>query len=147
MRFGKVTTAGQPNDTAISDDRRALTTTFSDFEVTMDATSAQPVVTKTFSMTLPLTDGAKEETLRVHATGFTILEEGAKARVTLKGGGRQLIKGFAAGAEKEEYVQSLELRARPGVTYQLSFAIEINRGADTAGNGLLNMTSIEMEIS
>ena len=38
-----------------------LSTTFSDFEVTMDATSAEPVVTKTFSMTLPLTDGANRD--------------------------------------------------------------------------------------
>jgi hypothetical protein len=149
VSFGKVATAPSDDtvETAVSPDRRALTTTFSDFEVTMDATSAEPVVTKTFAITLPLTDGAKEETLRVHASGFTILEEGAKARVTLRGGGRQLIKGFAAGAGEEEYVQTLELRARPGVTYQLSFAIEINRGADIAGNGLLNMVSIEIEIS
>jgi hypothetical protein len=146
VRFGPVTTAGRPNDTAVSPDRRALTTTFSDFEVTMDGASAEPVVTKTFSMTLPLTDGAKEETLRVHASGFTILEEGAKARIALKGGGRQLLKGFATGSD-EEYVETLELRARPGVTYQLSFAIEINRGAGTARNGFLNMVSIEIEVT
>jgi hypothetical protein len=146
VRFGPVTTSGLSSVTDIADDRRVLSTTFSDFEVTMDATSAEPVVTKTFSMTLPLTDGAKEETLRVHASGFTILEEGAKARIALKGPGRQLLKGFATGSD-EEYVETLELRARPGVTYQLSFAIEINRGASTAGNGFLNMLSIEIEIS
>jgi hypothetical protein len=145
VRFGQVTTSGLSSVTDIADDRRVLSATFSDFEVTMDATSAEPVVTKTFSMTLPLTDGAKEETLRVHASGFASLEEGARARIALKGGGRQLLKGFATGSE--EYVETLELRARPGVTYQLSFAIEINRGAGTAANGFLNMLSIEMEIS
>ena len=146
VRIGPVTTtSGLSGVTEIADDRRVLSTTFSDFEVTMDATSAEPVVTKTFSMTLPLTDGAKEETLRVHASGIAVLQEGVKARIALKGGGRQLLKGFAAGSE--EYVEMLELRARPGVTYQLSFAIEINRGAGTARHGYLNMLSIEIEIS
>jgi hypothetical protein len=146
VRFGPVTTSGLSSVTDIAGDRRALTTTFSDFEVTVDGASAEPVYTKTFSMTVPLTDGAEGETLRVHASGFTILEEGAKARIALKGGGQQLLKGFATGSD-EEYVETLELRARPGVIYQLSFAIEINRGVGPAGNGFLNMVAIDIEIT
>jgi hypothetical protein len=145
VRFGPVTTSGLSSVTAIAPDRRALTTTFSDFEVTVDGASSDPVSTKSFSMTLPVTDGAEGEMLRVYASGYTFLKEGARARMTLRGGGRQLIKGFATGPDKG-YVETLELRARPGVTYQLTFAIEINRGAGTAGNGLVNMLAIDIEI-
>ena len=85
MRFGKVTTAGRGSDTNIAEDRRALTTTFSDFEITVDPTSAEPEATKTFTMTMPLTDGVAGETLWVYAQGFAFLDAGAKASVSLGG--------------------------------------------------------------
>jgi hypothetical protein len=145
VRFGKITTAGRDSDTSISDDRRALTTTFSDFELPVDPTSAEPDATKTFTMTTPLTDGAAGETLWVHAQGYAYLDGSAKASVTLRGGGRQIIQGYATGAN-DSFLQTLELPARPGVTYQLTFAINIDRGADDESTGYLNIAAIDIEI-
>lgn len=145
MRFGQITTAGRDSDTSISDDRRALTTTFSDFEVAVEPTSAETDATKTFTMTMPLTEGAEGETLGVGVQGFALLHRGAKASVTLRGGGRQVIQGYATGAE-DSFLQTLELPARPGVTYQLTFAIDIDRGADDEGTGYLNILSIDIGI-
>lgn len=146
MRFGPVATAGRPGETAIADDRRALTTTFSDFEVTVDPTSAEPDATKTFTMTMPLTDGAAGETLSVHAQGFAFLDAGAKASVTLRGGGRQIIHGFGTGAE-DSFLETLELPARPGVTYHLTFDIDIDRGAGAEGTGYLTIAAIDIAIN
>ena len=145
VRFGKVTTAGRDSDTSISDDRRALTTAFSDFEVAVDPTSAEPDATKTFTMTMPLTDGAEGETLWVHAQGYVFFDGGAKGSVTLRGGGQQIIQGYATPTD-ESFLQTLELPARPGVTYQLTFAIDIDRSADGQGTGYLNIAAIDIEI-
>jgi hypothetical protein len=146
VRFGPVTAAGRPGIvTDVAGDRRALTTTFSEFEVTVDAASGEPDPTKTFSMTLPLTGGAEGETLKVYAQGYAFLDAGATASVTLRGGGRTVVKGFASGSD-DSYLQALELPARPGVTYQLSFAVDVHRGAGE-GAGDLNMLSIDVEIS
>ena len=70
VRFGKITTAGGTSDTSIAEDRRALTTTFDNFEVTLDPESAEPNAAKAFAMAMPLTDGAAGETLSVHAQGL-----------------------------------------------------------------------------
>ena len=89
MSFGKVATTPSDNtvETAVSPDRRALTTTFSAFEVTIDGESAEPSATKSFSMTLPLTGGANGDVVGFHVQGFAFAEGGAAARVTLRGGG------------------------------------------------------------
>jgi hypothetical protein len=147
VRFGQVTTAGRPNDTAVSDDRRVLTTSFEDFEVIDNPASGEPAATKSFSMTLPLTDGAEGETLKVTAQGFVYLGDGATARLTLRGGRRTIIKGFAPGSD-EPFVQTLELPATPGRTYQLSVVIEIYK--DAAGEGWgssLNAATLDVVIS
>jgi hypothetical protein len=145
VRFGKVTTAGRDSDTSISDDRRALSTAFSDFEVAVDPTSAEPAGTKTFTMTMPLTDGAAGETLLVYAQGHAFFGGGAKGSVTLQGGGQQSIQGYATPTN-ESFVQTLELPARPGVTYKLTFAVRLDRGADDEGTGYLNIANIEIGI-
>jgi hypothetical protein len=66
--------------------------------------------------------------------------------VTLRGGGRQIIQGFGTGAE-DSFLKTLELPARPGATYQLTFAIDIDRGAGDEGTGYLNIVSIDIGIS
>jgi hypothetical protein len=144
VRFGPITTAGRDSDTSISDDRRALTTAFSDFEVAVDPTS-EPEATKTFTMTMPLTDGAEGETLWVHAQGYAHFDRGAKGSVTLQGGGQQIIQGYATPHDKS-FVQTLELPARPGVTYKLTFAINIDQSPDNEGTGYLNILSIDIGI-
>ena len=147
VRFGQVTTAGRPNDTAIADDRRALTTSFEDFEVIDNPASAEPNATKSFSMTLPLTDGAEGETLKVTAQGFVYLGDGATARLTLRGGRRTIIKGFAPGSD-EPFVETLKLPATPGRTYQLSVVIEIYKDAAGEGYGSsLNAATLDVVIS
>jgi hypothetical protein len=146
VRFGQVTTAGRPNDTGISDDRRALTTGFQDFEVTIDGESAEPAATKSFSMTLPLTDGANGDVVGFHVAGFAITNDGATARMTLRGGGKVRVRDIPTDSDIE-IVESLWLPATPGTTYQLSVVIEIHKDAAGGGNGFINAVSIESGIN
>jgi hypothetical protein len=146
VRFGKLTTAGRPNLTDVSPDHQALTTTFDDFEVTMDRESAEPDATKSFSMTMPLTDGAEGQTLRVYVQGYAFVADGAKAKLTLRGGHRSIIKGFLPGSN-DSFLEPLELPATPGATYQLSVIVEIHKAAGSEGDGYLNAISIDAEIS
>ena len=83
-----MTTAGRPNQTIVTDDRQALSTTFSEFEVAIGPASAEPSITKSFSMTLPLTDGAHGDVVGFHVSGFANTNAGATARMTLRGAAR-----------------------------------------------------------
>jgi hypothetical protein len=146
VRFGQVTTAGRPNTTLISDDRRAFATTFSEFEVAIGPASAEPSATKSVSMTLPLTDGANGDVVGFHVSGFANTIAGATARMTLRGGGKVKVKDIPTDSDVE-IVESLWLPAIPGTTYQLSAVIEIHKDAAGEGDGYLNAVSIESEIS
>jgi len=86
----------------------------------------EPDATRSFSMTLPLTDGANGETLRVHAQGFAFTQDGATARLTLRGGGRVTVKDIPTGTELD-LLQTLELPASPATTHQLSADIELHQ--------------------
>jgi hypothetical protein len=146
VRFDKVTTAGRPSQTIISDDRRALGVAFSEFEITIGPASAEPSVTKSFSMTLPLTDGANGDVLGFHVSGWAYTNAGATARMTLRGGGKVKVKDIPTDSDVE-IVESLWLPAIPGTTYRLSVVIEIHKDAAGGGDGYLNAVTIDSGIS
>ena len=146
VRFGELAVAGGANDTSVSPDRRALTTTFDDLEVTVGGDEpAGSEAAKSFSMTVPLTDGSEGETLRVHVQGFAFVQDGVKGRLTLHGGPRTVIKGFLPGSN-DSFLESLELPAIPGRTYELSAVVTAHRDGATDGQGYLNIVSVDAEI-
>jgi hypothetical protein len=146
VRFGQVTTAGRPSEIVVSDDRRALGPTFSDFEVIIGPAAAEPSATKSFSMTLPLTDGANGDVLGFHVSGWSATTAGATARMTLRGGGKVKVRDIPTDADVE-IVESLWLPATPGITYQMSVVLEIHKDAAGGGDGFINASNIEIGIS
>jgi hypothetical protein len=151
VRFGKVTTtpSGDTVDTSIAEsDRRALTTVFSD-RVVQGGPGATEPATRSFAMTMPLTDGAKGETLRAYVQGYAFVQErgGAYARLTLKLNGQGTVKYYPSGFDNEVF-EVLEAPATPGTTYQLSGVLEVlRRDPGTNGEVYLNVLSIDASIS
>lgn len=148
VRFGQVATTPSDDtlDTATSPDRRALSTTFSEFEVVADPAAADPGTSKAFAMTLPLTNGATGDVLGFHVSGFAITNAGATARLTLRGGGKVKVRDIPTDSDIE-IVESLWLPATPGTTYRLSVILEVHKDAAGKGDGFINAVSIESEIS
>ena len=148
VRFGKVTTTPSNDtvETGVSDDRRALTTTFSDREVEVgNGGSKKCDATLSFAMTLSLTDGAEGGTLRIQVQGYAFVQGGARAQLTLKSNGQVRVKDFPAGSN-DSYLQTLQLPAIPATTYQLSGVVELHQDPATGGTAYVNVLSIDAEI-
>ena len=147
VRFGKVTVTPS-GDTASLDvaasDHRALTANFSDREVQVAPGSTEPV-TRSFAMTLPLTDGAKGETLRVYVQGFAHAHEGAYARLTLKLNGLSSVRYYRSGWD-DDFDEVLEAPATPATTYRLEGVLEVHQKPGTGGAAYLNVSSVDASI-
>jgi hypothetical protein len=147
VRFGTVTTSGADNDTGIADDRRALTTTFSDLEVTV----GNGEVTEPDAAPVLLHDAAPH---RRRERGDA---QGARPGLCLHSRRRDgtadpprgrpvTVKDIPADSDFD-LLQTLELPASPATTYQLSPDIELHQRDGTAGDGYLNILSIDIEIT
>jgi hypothetical protein len=145
VRFGRVVVTEPSDDTqdlAVSSDNEALTVRFSDRE----ADTQTEVPTRSFAMTMPLTDGAKGKTLRVYVAGYAFASEGASARLTLRLNGLVKVRNFTAGSD-DDFVQTLELPAIPATTYQLEGAVEVQQDAGSDGAARLNIAAIDSSFS
>jgi len=147
VRFGKVTTTPSGNTTTLDvaeSDRRALTAVFSDREVQVGGN--EPGDSKSFSMTLPLTDGAKGETLKVYVQGYAVVQGGARAQLTLKVNGQGTVRYYPTGFDDEVF-ETLEVPATPATTYRLEGVVEVHQVPGTNGDAYLNVLSIDASIS
>jgi hypothetical protein len=148
VRFGKVTTTPSGDTTTLDvapSDRRALTAVFSDREVQVTGNETGDM-SRSFAMTLPLTDGAKGETLRVYVQGYAFVQGGARAQLTLKVNGQGTVRHFPNGWDDEVF-ETLELPATPATTYQLSGVLEVRQGPGSNGEAHLNVLSVDASIS
>jgi hypothetical protein len=148
VRFGKVTTTPSNDtvETGVSDDRRALTTTFSDREVEVgNGGSTECDATLSFAMTLSITDGAEGETLWIQVQGYAFVQGSARAQLTLKSNGQVRVKDFPAGSN-DSYHHTLQLPAIPATTYELSGVVELHQDPDTGGKAYVDVLSIDAEI-
>ena len=107
----------------------------------------EPDATRSFSMTLPLTDGAKGETLRFHAQGFAFTQrrrDGTADPPRRRPGDGQ---GHPRRRRISTSSRRWQLPASPATTYQLSAAIELHQHGGTGGDGYLNILAIDVEIT
>jgi hypothetical protein len=146
VRFGKVTTTPS-GDTATLDvapsDHRALTATFSDRVVQVGPGATEPA-TRSFAMTLPLTDGAKGETLKVYVQGYAFAQEnvGAYAQLTLKLNGQGTARYYRSGWD-DSFVEVLEVPATPATTYRLEGVVEVHQAPGTDGYATMDVLSVD----
>jgi uncharacterized protein len=133
----------------VSDDGRALTLTFSAFELTIGASkSPAPSSTHVFSFVLPL-EGEDNESVEIdfHVQGFVLTTEGATATVVLSVNGQTTSSDFPANSE-ESYLQSLKFTASsPPSECRLSVFLLVGRDSTNSdAEAFINTLSIDANI-
>lgn len=133
----------------VSDDGRALTLTFSAFELTIGASkSPAPTSTHMFSFVLPL-EGDDNESVEIdfHIQGFVLTTEGATATVVLSVNGQTTFADFAANSE-ESYLQSLKFTApSPPSECRLSVFLLVGRDSTNSdAEAFINTSAIDANI-
>ena len=152
MHFGQVSTTSFDDSAHISmsGDYQALTTTFSKFVIAtgrnVENGSGECDVTRSLSMTLPVTGPAQAGKLGFYVGGYAWTDQGASAQLTLRGNGQVKVQRFPAGFD-DSYVLALEFPVTPGATYTLSVQLEIHQNPGTGGNADLDMLSIDSQLT
>ena len=148
VHFGQVsiTSFDDSAELSISPDYQALTTTFANFVIEMAKGKGACDVTRSLSMTLPVTGPAQAGRLGFAVGGYAFVAQGATARVTLRGNGQVKVTTFSAGFN-DSYLQTLRFPVTPGATYTVSVQLEVHQNPDTGGDAYLNMLSIDSEVT
>jgi hypothetical protein len=147
VHFGQVSATSSQSSPPldISPDYRALTMNFSKIEITTWKGS-ECDVTRSLSMTLPVTGTARAGTLDFGVSGFAVADQGASAQLTVRGNGQVKVQRFPAGFE-HSYVVKLEFPVTPGATYTLSVQLEVHQNPGTGGAVYLNTSAIDSQVT
>jgi hypothetical protein len=140
-----ITSFDDSAQTSISPDNQALTTTFDNFTIAVRK-GGQCDVTRSLSMTLPVTGPAPAARLGFYVQGTAYADQGASARLTIRANGQVKVKRFPAGFA-DSYIHWLKFPVTPGATYTVSVQLEVHQNPDTGGYATLNMTSIDSSVT
>ena len=152
MHFGQVSTTSFDDSARISmaGDYQTLTTNFSKFEIAtgrgVENGSGECDVTRSLSMTLPVTGPGQGGKLGFYVGGYAWTGQGASAQLTLRGNGQVKVQRFPAGFD-DSYVLALEFPVTPGATYTLSVELDVHQNPGTGGDADVDMLSIDSQLT
>ena len=147
--FGQIPTyqSDENFELAVSDDKRALTLTFSDLQAAVGGgKSPGPMSTRVFSLVLPLEGDEKKVEIEFIVQGFTLTHEGATATMVCSVNGQTTVADFP-GMSDQSFVQKLKFAAEAPSECRLYVFLLVGRDSRNANaEAFLNVNSIDAEI-
>jgi len=148
--FGQIPACFELN---VSDDKRALTLTFSDLQVTVGGSnSPSPISTRVFSLVLPLEGDKKDEKdekrveIEFIVQGSILALEGATATLVCSVNGQTTVTDFP-GASEQGFVQKLKFEAEAPSEARLCVFLLLGRDSrNTNAEAHMNVSAIDIEI-
>src|SRR5262245_55960152 len=147
--FGQIPTyqSDEKFELDVSDDKRALTITFSDLQATVGGgKSPAPISARMFSLVLPLEGDEKRVEIEFIVQGFILALEGATATMVCSVNGQTSVADFP-GVSNQSFVQKLKFAAETPSECRLFVFLLVGRDARSANaEASLNVNSIDAEI-
>ncbi|MCI0703881.1 MAG: hypothetical protein L0241_22720 [Planctomycetia bacterium] len=148
LQFGQIPAQSKEHfDLAVSDDKRALTFTFSELQAKVGG-GKSPVATSTrvFSQTLPLEGDEERVEIEFIVQGYVVATEGATAAMVCSVNGQTTVTDFPGQAD-QSIVQKLKFTAKKPSECRLCTFLMVGRDSRNADAEVqLNVTSIDVEI-
>jgi hypothetical protein len=147
--FGQIATdqSDVNADLVVSDDRRALTVSFSGFEVTADTgKSPTALSTRLFSLVIPVEGYDNRLEIEFGVSAFVATSAGGTASLVVNVNGQTTVADFPTADEKD-FVQPLKLTADSATECRLLVLLVAGRGSkDASAAALLSVPTIDAEI-
>jgi hypothetical protein len=148
--FGQTPTfqSDEPFVLDVSDDKRALTLTFSEFEVSVGSSqSPAPMSTRAFFLVLPLE--GYDERVEIEffcSNAFVLTTEGATATLVFSVNGQTTVADFPANSE-QSFIQPLKFTAPSPSECRLCVFLLVGRDSKNSNSeAFLRVPAIDAEI-
>ena len=107
-------------DIAVSPDKKAFTALFGGLEAIIDGNSAPPIVTRTFSFSIPLKDIKPGQEISFFVSGFATAQKGANAHLIFTVNDQSMVAYLPGGSRRVSSNSSttrLRTRQRPRLPF------------------------------
>jgi hypothetical protein len=149
LTFGPIAAyqSGIKFDSGVSDDKRAITLTFSDFQATVGGSkSKETTATRVFTFTVPLQGDDKRAEIEFLTSAGVATLQGATATLISSVNGQTIVNDFPANTD-QSFEQTLKFSADRPSECRLCVILLISRDSKNAdAEAFLNALSIDIEI-
>lgn len=131
---------------ARSDDKHAFTISFNGLEIGLGVGPVPaPIVTRTYSMVIPLSDKEQGVEIPFHFQGYSFCQEGVNAYAVFSVNGQTSTVNFPPGHDAS-FVHSMVFKAPYASDVRLTILLALERDAKHAdAQGYLNVSQVDSE--
>jgi hypothetical protein len=146
LAFGQPYQSKDKFEFGVSDDKRAFTLTFSDFQLNLEGgKSATPIASRVFTIVVPVEGDEKWAEIAFGVNAFALTAEGATATIAISVNGRTTVADFSGNSE-ESIVQQLEFNGeKPSECRLCVFLLAGLDSKNPNGAASLSVSSIDGE--
>jgi len=130
---------------AVSPDKKAFTATFSGLAVSIDGKSSAPIVTRTFSFSLPLSGADPGLEIPFFVSGFVIAEKGANGHLVFSVNDQTIVADFSVDS-KNEFLQQLKYKVGDSTEVRITIFLLADRDSTSNSAVHLNVTAIDTDV-
>jgi len=129
----------------LSDDKKAFTAVFSNLLVQLIANSPQPIITRTFSFSLPLSGVDPGAEIPFFVSGYAFCEKGTSAHLVFTVNDQTMVADFPENCDNE-YVQQLKYKAGSVSEVRVTINLVADRDSKSGGEAYLNVLAIDTDL-
>jgi hypothetical protein len=148
VTFGKALSFSSEQNTSFapSDDKHAFTTDFNGLEIGLGRNPVStPIVTRTYSMVIPLSDADKGAEIPFNFQGYSLCLEGVNAYAMFSVNGQTSTINFPPGHDNS-FVHSMKFKAPYANDLRVTIFLALERDAKHAdAEGYLNVSQVDSE--
>jgi len=130
---------------AVSPDKKAFTANFSGLTVRIDGESSAPMVSRAFSLALPLTGADPGQEIPFFVQGFVLSEKGANGHLVFTVNDQSIVADFPGNSENE-FLQQIKYKVGDATEARITVFLAADRDSTSNSAINLNVTAIDTDI-
>jgi len=129
----------------LSDDKKAFTAVFSNLLVQLVSSSSQPIITRTFSFSLPLSGVDSGTEIPFFVSGYALCGKGTSAHLVFTVNDQTMVADFPENTDNE-FVQQLKYKAGSASEARVTINLLADRDSKSGGDAFINVLAIDTDL-
>jgi hypothetical protein len=131
---------------SLSDDKKAFTALFSNLLVQLIPNSPQPIITRTFSFSLPLSGIDSGTEIPFFISGAASCGKGTSAHLVFTVNDQTMVADFPENTTNTDFVQQLKYKAGSASEIRVTINLMADRDSKSGGEAFLNVLAIDTDL-
>jgi hypothetical protein len=130
----------------VSPDKKAFTAVFAGLEVHLEGKLPAPVLMRTFSFVLPVSDAEKGSEIPFFVQGSASFEKGASGRLVFMVNDQTMVVHFSENPKRDDFLRDLKYKVGAAPELRITIIVMVDRDSKSGAGAYLNVSVVDTDV-